>query len=172
MAETIPQTPGATGVSAWWRGGTITLAVVLAIGTATSISMFEQFKDQIQHVQKQLKETGQIKYIAVLNDPKHEPALLVTMAVQDTTIHFQRLNDQLENSEESLQLWALSEGAPTRSLGVLCSKSKTLQLPLDERDMASATTLAISVERKGGADAGKAPQLPYLWQGKVIRKAL
>lgn len=171
MADNTPSSAPA-GVSAWWRASAITLAVLLALGTATSVSMFEQFKAQIQHVQKQLKDTGQVKYIAVLGNAKFPAAMLVTMSVQDTNIQIQRLNDQLENSEESLQLWALSEGDPIRSLGVLGSKAKTLQIPLDEREMASATTLAISVEHKGGADAGKAPQQPFLWQGPVIRKAL
>lgn len=135
-------------------------------------SMFEQFKAQVQHLQVQLKETKQLKYVAVLNDTKNAPAMLVTMNMLDDKLEIQRLNGVLEGREESLQLWAMSEGDPTRSLGVLGSKTKTLQIPTTERDLASATTLAISVEPKGGAVDPKKPSMPFLFQGAVIRKAL
>ena len=160
------------GVSGWWRVATLGCLVLLAVALATGMSMFEQFKAQIQHVQGQLKDTAQVKYIAVLNDDKQAPAMLVTLALQDTALQIQRLNAVTEGREDSMQLWALSEGDPVRSLGVLQSKGKTLRLPASERDMASATTLAISVEDKGGAPPGKGPRLPYLFKGSVIQKAL
>ena len=134
--------------------------------------MFEQFKAQIQHVQGKLKDTGQVKYIAVLQDEKQAPAMLVTMALQDNALQIQRLNAVSEGREDSMQLWALSDGDPVRSLGVLATKGKTRRLPATERDLASATTLAISVEDKGGAFTGNGPRLPYLFKGSVIQKAL
>lgn len=160
------------GVSGWWRAASIALLVLVSIGAAASASMFEQFKAQIQHIQAQLKNTAQVKYIAVLLDDQHAPAMLVTMALQDNAMQIQRLNAVVEGREESLQLWALSDGDPVRSLGVLESKGKTLRLSATERDFASATTLAISVEAKGGALAGQAPRQPYLFKGSVIQKAL
>ena len=160
------------GVSAWWRATAIACLVLLAVALATGMSMFEQFKAQIEHVQSKLKDTAQVKYIAVLTDDKHAPALLVTMALQDTAIQIQRLNAVSEGREDSMQLWALSEGDPVRALGVLQTKGKTLRIPVTERDLASATTLAISVEDKGGALPGNGPRLPYLFMGSVIHKAL
>ena len=70
------------GVSGWWRAATILCLVLLAVALATGMSMMEQFKAQIQHVQGQLKETAQVKYISVLNDDKHAPALLVTVSLK------------------------------------------------------------------------------------------
>jgi anti-sigma-K factor RskA len=161
------------GVSSWWRLAAVVLLVILSIIVATSVSMFEQFKAQVQHLQVQLKETKQLKYVAVLNDSKNVPAMLITMNMLDDQLQIQRLNGVLEGREESLQLWAMSEGDPTRSLGVLGSKTKTLQIPATERDLASTTTLAISVENKGGiTDPKQAPSQPFLFQGTVIRKAL
>ena len=160
------------GVSGWWRAATIACLILLAVALASGMSMFEQFKAQIQHVQAKLKDTGQVKYIAVLNDDKQVPAMLVTMALQDNALQIQRLNAVTEGREDTMQLWALSEGDPVRSLGVLETKGKTLRLPATERDLASATTLAISVEDKGGAFTGKGPRLPYLFKGSVIQKAL
>ena len=160
------------GVSGWWRAATILCLVLLAVALATGMSMMEQFKAQIQHVQGQLKETAQVKYISVLNDDKHAPALLVTMALQDNVLQIQRLNAVSEGREDTMQLWAMSDGDPVRSLGILETKGKTLRLPATERDLASATTLAISVEDKGGARPGDGPRLPYLFKGSVIQKAL
>ena len=160
------------GVSGWWRAATILCLVLLAVALATGMSMMEQFKAQIQHVQGQLKETAQVKYISVLNDDKHAPALLVTMALQDNVLQIQRLNAVSEGREDTMQLWAMSDGDPVRSLGILETKGKTLRLPATERDLAIATTLAISVEDKGGAQPGNGPRLPYLFKGSVIQKAL
>jgi anti-sigma-K factor RskA len=160
------------GVSAWWRAATIACLVLLSVAVATGASMFEQFKAQVQHLQAQLKDTAQIKYIAVLTDANQAPAMLVTMALQDNALQIQRLNAVAEGREDSMQLWALSDGDPARSLGVLDSKGKTLRLPATERDFASATSLAISVEDKGGVTQAQGPRLPYLFKGSVIQKAL
>lgn len=134
--------------------------------------MFEQFKAQVQHLQGQLKDTAQIKYIAILVDANQAPAVLVTMALQDNALQLQRLNSVTEGREDTMQLWALSDGDPARSLGVLESKGKTLRLTATERDFASATRLAISVENKGGVTQAKGPRLPYLFTGAVVQKAL
>jgi anti-sigma-K factor RskA len=134
--------------------------------------MLAQFETQVQHLQGQLKDTAQLKYLAVLNDAQNQPAMLVTMNLLDNALQLQRLNAVVEGREQSLQLWALSEGDPVRSLGVLSSKGKTLRIPATVRDMASATTLGISVENKGGAAANQGPSLPYLFTGSVVQKAL
>jgi anti-sigma-K factor RskA len=160
------------GVSPWWRALAILFLLLLVIGVTTGMSMFEQFKAQLQHVQVQLKNTAQVKYIAILSDDKQAPAMLVTLALQDDALQVQRLNGVTEGGEDSMQLWALSEGDPARSLGVLQSKGKTLRLPVSERDLASATSLAISVENKGGVTQTKGPRLPYLFKGPVIQKAM
>ena len=171
MVETTLPAPSRV-VSAWWRSATYGCLIALSIGIATGMSMFEQFKAQIAHVQGQLKDTAQIKYVAVLSDEAHAPAMLVTMTVQDNALQLQRLNAVAEGREDSMQLWALSEGDPARSLGVLESKGKTLRLPATERDFASATSLAISVEDKGGVTQARGPRLPYLFKGPVVQKAL
>ncbi len=159
-------------VSGWWRVATITCLLALSVAIATGFSMLAQFEAQVRHLQGQLKETVQLKYLAVLNDAQQQPAMLVTMNLGDNALQLQRLNTVIEGREQSLQLWALSEGDPARSLGVLPSKGKTLRLPATERDWASASTFGISVENKGGAPANQGPSLPYLFTGSVIQKAL
>ena len=172
-ATTILATGSATraGVSGWWRALAILLAIILSLVVASAMSMYEQFKAQMDHLQKQIHTVAQIKYIAVLNDSNQEPAMLLTMDPQEHTLQLQRLNAVAEGQEDSMQLWALQPNNRPRSLGVLSSKIKTQRINASDPDLAQATHLAISVENKGGVDPTKGPRLPYLFQGPVIQKA-
>ena len=187
-AQDSPQPPAR--VSTWWRAATYALLIALAIVVATTLSMFEQFKAQISHLQTQLKTTPQIRFVAVLLDDKAAPAMLVTQDPQEGALQLQRLNPVKEGREDSMQLWALAPGQPPQSLGVITSKAATMRLPAKANALDTASALAISVEDKGGVDvtgsvyadggveaAAKAspargPRLPYLFQGALVRKAL
>ncbi|OYU44471.1 MAG: hypothetical protein CFE44_12765 [Burkholderiales bacterium PBB4] len=187
-APNLPLPP--TQVSPWWRVATYALLIVLATAVTTTLSMFEQFKAQIGHLQTQLKTTPQIRFVAVLLDDKSAPALLVTQDPQEGALQLQRLNAVKEGREDSMQLWALVPGQPPQSLGVITSKAATMRLPAKAEALEGATSLAISVEDKGGVDvkgsvyadggvdatakAGpmRGPRLPYLFQGALVRKAL
>jgi anti-sigma-K factor RskA len=161
-----------TGVSGWWRAAAIALAVLISIAVASGMSMFEQFKAQITHLQQQVLEVPQIQYVSVLVDAKQAPALLVTFVPQQHKLQLQRLNDIKEGQNDSLQLWALARGKPPLALGVLDTKRTTVQLEADEHVFERVTELAISVEDRGGAEESKGPRLPYLFQGGWVQKAL
>ena len=137
-------------VSPWWRAATIFFAVLMLIAATTGVSMFEQFKAQIQHLQTQVQQVPHIRYIAVLTDAQNAPALLVTLDPQDGALQVQRLNAVAEGREDSMQLWALSANDRPRSLGVLAARLDTLRLPVKEADLTGVLQLAISVEDKGG----------------------
>ncbi|OYQ39778.1 hypothetical protein CHU94_10520 [Rhodoferax sp. TH121] len=161
-----------TGVSPWWRAGTITLAVLLATLIAGTASMFEQFKAQIAHQQHQLAQQAQIRTLAVLLDATQSPALLVTHDPASGALQLQRLNGVKEGREDSMQLWALRQGQAPLSLGVLASKAGTLTLPAQADALQGVAQLAISVEDKGGVPSERGPRLPYLFQGAVVHKAI
>jgi anti-sigma-K factor RskA len=165
-------TPPAPGHARWWRAATIACVLMLALGLTAGLSMFEQFKAQVAHLQAQLKTTAQIRYIAVLLDGQHAPALLVTFDPQDQALQLQRLNAVKEGREDSLQLWALPASGQPVSLGVLASASKTLRLPAGDQALVNVPQLAISVENRGGAAEGRGPRLPFLFSGAVVQKAL
>lgn len=177
----MPDTPSTTptslaparlGVNAWWRALAVCLLVVLLIAWAASASMLEQLKAQIAHLQSKVSVVAQVQYLSVLQDDKHMPALLVTADTQGSVLQLQRLNDVREGREDSLQLWALYGDKPPRSLGVITSAYKTLQLPVPSAELAGVQELAISVEDKGGAAEGRGPRLPYLFKGWLVKKAL
>ena len=164
--------PVSSSPSGYWRAATIFLVVVLVLAATAAWSMFEQFTAQVRDLQQKVQKTAQLQYVAVLLDDKGEPALLVTHVSGDAALQIQRLNAVVEGGEDTMQLWALPATGPARSLGLLQAKLKTLHLPADEQTLAQVPTLAISVENKGGAADRQGPRLPYLFTGRVIRKAI
>jgi len=155
-----------------WRIATLICLILLALAGATGMSMMEQFKAQLGHLQTKLKSVPQIRFVSVLMDDKHQPAQLITFDTQDGYLLIQRLNDVKEGREESLQLWALDERDRPLSLGIVSPSIKTAQIRVSEAILAQAKSLAISVENKGGVEPGAAPSLPYLFAGALIRKSL
>jgi anti-sigma-K factor RskA len=167
-----PRSPASRRVSPWWRALAIFLLLVILLGWAASASMIEQLKAQIGHLQGKVATVPQIRHIAVLLDDRGAPAMLVTMDPQTGALQLQRLNEVKEGREDSMQLWAVKDGQPPRSLGVIESKFKTLQLPAQEAALASVTELAISVEDKGGVPEARGPRLPWLFKGALVHKAI
>lgn len=159
-------------VSSWWRVLAILLLLVLLLGWAASASMIEQLRAQITHLQGRVAAVPQIRHIAVLLDDKGAAAMLVTMDPKAGVLQLQRLNEIKEGREDSMQLWAVQAGQAPRSLGVIGSKFKTLQLPGQEAALDGAAELAISVEDKGGVPEAQGPRLPWLFKGTLVLKAI
>jgi anti-sigma-K factor RskA len=160
-------------VSSWWRFVAVALMVALLVGWAASASMYEQLKAQIGHLQAKLQVIPQVRYVSVLLDDKQQAALLITFDPTAGVLQLQRLNNVTEGPEDSMQVWALSgDNKPPRSLGLVMSRYKTLQLPAKLDDLSGATELAISVEEKGGVSDRKGPRLPYLFKGWLVQKAI
>lgn len=160
-------------VSPWWLFVSIALMVVCLVGWAASASMYVQLRTQIAHLQAKLQTVPQVRYISVLLDERQQPALLITFDPGAGMLQLQRLNNLVEGPEDTMQLWALEAGnKPPRSMGLVLSRYKTLQLPAKSDDVVGVTELAISVENKGGARDRQGPRLPYLFKGGLIKKAI
>ena len=164
--------PTREGVSSYWRAATYVFALLLVLAGTAGVSMYQQFAAQLRDLQQKVQQTVQLQYLAVLVDEKGEPAMLLTQSAGETFVQLQRLNSVEEGAEDSMQLWALADSGPARSLGVLPPKLKTLRLPASEQTLVAGGRLGMSVEAKGGVAEAQGPRLPYLFTGKVIRKAL
>ena len=170
--NTPASTPASRRVSPWWRALAIFLLLVVLIGWAASASMMTQLKAQIQHAQARLVEVPQIRQVAVLLDNQQQAAMLVTYNPKDGALLVQRLNDVKEGREDSMQVWAIAGDAPPRSLGVVTSKYKTMQMPVKETDLQGVTEIAVSAESKGGVASGSGPSLPWLFKGWLVQKSI
>ena len=172
MTSTDNTVSQARRVSPWWRVLAIVLLLVLLMGWAASASMVEQLKAQIVHAQAKLTELPQITQVAVLVDDKGLPAMLATHTAKDSKLQLQRLNEVKEGREDSMQVWAVGADGQPRSLGIVESKYKTLQIPVLPGDLQKATELGISAEKKGGVADGSPPSLPWLFKGWLVQKAI
>jgi anti-sigma-K factor RskA len=171
--DTNASTPNPTGgPRGYWRAATIFCLLLLALAVTAGWSMFEQFTAQVRDLQQKVQQTAQLQYVAVLLDDKGESALLLTQVSGESALQIQRLNAVVEGGEDTMQLWALKDGAAPRSLGTLTPKLKTLRLSTDVQALSGVPKLAISVENKGGVTDAQGPRLPWLFTGAVVRKAL
>lgn len=172
MDSNTSSTSQSSNSRGYWRAAAIFCLLLLAIAVTAGVSMFEQFTAQVRDLQQKVQKTAQLQYVAVLLDEKNEPAMLVTQVSGESALQLQRLNAVVEGGEDTMQLWAVPDTGPARSLGVLQAKFKTPRLTMGSQSIAEVPRLAISVESKGGVSDGQGPRLPYLFSGVVIRKAI
>jgi anti-sigma-K factor RskA len=172
MTSTDSPISVARSVPTWWRALAIFLALAMMLGWAASTSMIEQLKAQVRHTQAKLGEVPQVRYVSVLMDDQQQPAMLVTLDPKQGNLQIQRLNEVKEGREDTMQLWAVGGDKPARSLGVIASKFKTLQMPIEDAALTGVTELAISVEAKGGVPEANGPRLPYLFKGWLVQKSI
>ena len=158
--------------SRFWLAVSVVLVLALLLGSAATISLYEQMKAQMERLQGQVAATPQVRYVAVLLDEQQLPAMLVTLVPQVGVLELQRLNNMVEGPQDTMQLWALSTGHPPRSLGIVQSRIRTSQLPTTETALKTATELAVSVEAKGGVPESVGPRLPYLFKGWLVQRAI
>lgn len=113
----------------------------------------------------QSRETGAVRYVAMLQDARAVPQVLVTLDARRSTLTVQRVGGFHEAADRSLQLWALPASGAPRSLGVL-DRSATMKLAVHEQQLRQVPALAISLEPLGGAPQQPGgPTGPVLFQG-------
>jgi len=172
MSTSDTAAPPPRGPSNYWRAATIFCLVLMSMGLAAGISMFEQFSAQIHDLQQKVQKTAQLQNVAVLLDDKGAPAMLATLQAGEGAVQLQRLNNVAEGREDTMQLWALLPSGGPRSLGIVQNGIKTPRVAVSEESLTGVSGLAISVEAKGGVQQGRGPRLPYLFTGAWIRKAI
>ena len=147
--------------------------LVVLLAWAAASSMVTQLQAQITHLQGRLIQVPQVRQVSVLLDAQGKPAMLATFNPSEKALTLQRLNDVKEGREDSMQVWALAaEGTPPRSLGIIESRYKTLQLPVSEQTLLGAIELGISAENKGGVPNESGPSLPWLFKGWLVDKSI
>ena len=171
-SPTPPPVPAHPVRAHYWRAATIACLLLLLLAGTAGLSMYEQFRAQLQDLQHKLQTTAQLRHVAVLLDDKGAAALLVTQMAGEDSLQLQRLNRVQEGPEDSMQLWALDAAGTPRSLGVLPVRLQTLRLPANALALDGAERLAISVENRGGVSQAQGPRLPYLFSGAWLTRAL
>jgi anti-sigma-K factor RskA len=115
----------------------------------------------------QLSAAPEIRYVAMLEDERSAPAILVTFDPRHGTLTLKRLGDFREQPDRSLELWALPPGAAPRSLGVV-DGGQVVRLNAVEGQLREVPALAITLEPKGGVPRGSGPTGPVLFKGPFV----
>ena len=156
-----------------WRGAALTGAVAtlaaVVVGIQVNGGLRATSSTQIAALQQQLQATPQIQYVAVLNDDKAAPSMLVTFDPKSQKLVLQRVGGFNEGADKSLQLWALPPGGGPRSLGVM-GHDGVYTLPAASTDIQGVPNLAISLEPLGGVPGAGGPTGPVLFHGKLIER--
>jgi anti-sigma-K factor RskA len=114
-----------------------------------------------------MSASPEIRYVAMLEDDRSAPAMLVTFDARHGTLTIKRMGSFQEGPDRSLQLWALPAAGGPQSLGVLATGA-SVTLTAVERQVREMPALAISLEPKGGAPAGSGPTGPVLFKGPLM----
>lgn len=171
-AAATPAVPGGWWQSlALWRGGAVAGVLATVVAVMSAIGLREEMDTRVAALQSELASQPQVQYVAVLNDDRAGPAMLVTFDPANQRLTLQRVGGYQEASDKSLQLWALPPAGAPRSLGVL-TRERLLQLAAGENDIQGVPALAISLEPEGGVPSERGPTGPVLFTGALIQKML
>lgn len=151
-----------------WRGATAAGAFATAIAVVTGLNFTSQLNGRVQELSAKLSSTDAIEYVAVLNDDKANASILVTFDPGTQKLMLKRIGDFREQSDKSLELWALPPGAPAKSLGVMTGDA-VVQLTAVDSDIRQSPVLAITLEPKGGVPRGTGATGPILFKGALIK---
>jgi anti-sigma-K factor RskA len=107
-----PATPGGWWQSlALWRGGAVAGVLATVVAVMSAIGLREEMDTRVAALQSELASQPQVQYVAVLNDDRAGPAMLVTFDPANQRLTLQRVGGYQEASDKSLQLWALPPAA-------------------------------------------------------------
>lgn len=154
-----------------WRGAAFAGALATFVAVVSGFILREQLGTQISELRTQLQTAPQIQYVAVLADDKAAASILVTVDPKNGRMTLQRVGAYQEAGDKSLQLWALPQQGPPRSMGVLGSE-RVLRLTAAEPDVREVPALAISLEPKGGVPSAGGPTGPVLFKGALLQTVL
>ena len=109
-------------------------------------------------------------YVAVLANEENKPMFVAAANEEPMQMTIKMMKDVQMPSDKDFELWCRMEGSDElRSMGVLAHNEETT-FPLTETDwrtFGSTTSLAISVEPKGGSPTGN-PTGPVMYQGEFV----
>ena len=106
------------------------------------------------------------RFVAVLRAPQQEqPAWVATAGGQGLLLH--AVAGEAAPRDRAFELWAIAPGAPSpKSLGVIPANGR-LELGTLPAAIRAGSTLAISIEPKGGSPTGQ-PTGPVVFTGALV----
>ncbi|SPA26409.1 conserved hypothetical protein, COG5343; putative TRANSMEMBRANE PROTEIN [Cupriavidus taiwanensis] len=138
----------------FWRGAAAAMAVVAVLAIGIGMQLGGQ------------REAAPGEVIAVLNDERARPAMLVSWDAGSGDLVVRRLDHLRLSDQQVLQLWALPERGKPQSLGLI-GRVPQARLALAQGPVA-VPALAVSIEPAGGSPSADGPSGPVVFKGPVI----
>lgn len=151
-----------------WRGAAFTSMALAALVVSHVGEQRDALQTQLASLQSQPATDASL--VAVLNDAKAKPKLLATYNPNQQVLTLQRVGNDTPATDRDLQLWALPEGRPPQSLGLL--REGVVRIPVNRQAWEHIPALAVSLEPLGGAPAGSGPTGPVIMSGALLRRAV
>ncbi|MCO4888792.1 anti-sigma factor [Cupriavidus sp. WGtm5] len=156
--------PGPDGAGSWWQR--LWSAPVFWRGAAAAMALVAVLAIGIgMHLAGQ-REAAPGEVIAVLNDERARPAMLVSWDAGSGDLVVRRLDHLKLSDQQVLQLWALPERGKPQSLGLIGGVPQA-RLALAQGPVA-VPALAVSIEPAGGSPSADGPSGPVVFKGPVI----
>ncbi|PVY81533.1 anti-sigma-K factor RskA [Cupriavidus alkaliphilus] len=162
-APAVAHSPGLDPGSWWqrlwsapvfWRGAAAAMALVAVLAIGIGMHLAQQ------------RDAARADVIAVLNDDRAQPAMLVSWDAGSGDLVVRRLDHLKLNDQQVLQLWALPERGKPQSLGLI-GRVPQARLALAQPPTA-VPALAVSIEPAGGSPSADGPTGPVVFKGPVI----
>ncbi|WP_454711213.1 anti-sigma factor [Cupriavidus nantongensis] len=138
----------------FWRGAAAAMALIAVLAVGIGMHLAQQ------------REAAPAEVIAVLNDERGQPAMLVSWDTGAGELIVRRLDHLRLSGQQVLQLWALPDGGKPQSLG-LVGRVPQVRLALAQRP-AAVPALAVSIEPAGGSPNADGPSGPVVFKGPVL----
>ncbi|AMR79545.1 anti-sigma factor [Cupriavidus nantongensis] len=138
----------------FWRGAAAAMAVVAVLAIGIGMQLAGQ------------RDAAPADVIAVLNDDRAQPAMLVSWDALSGDLVVRRLDHLKLEDQQVLQLWALPERGKPQSLGLI-GRVPQARLALAQPPTA-VPALAVSIEPAGGSTNAEGPSGPVVFKGPVI----
>ncbi|SCB08722.1 anti-sigma factor [Cupriavidus alkaliphilus] len=138
----------------FWRGAAAAMALVAVLAIGIGMHLAPQ------------REAAPAEVIAVLNDDRGQPAMLVSWDAGQRDLLVRRLDHLKLSDQQVFQLWALPQGGTPQSLGLI-GRVPQARLALAQRPTA-VPALAVSIEPAGGSPNADGPSGPVVFKGPVI----
>lgn len=142
----------------FWRGAAAAMAVMALLAIGIGLRLAQQ------------GEATPTEIVAVLNDDRAQPAMLVSWDAGARSLVVRRLDHLPLSERQVLQLWALPADGKPRSLGVI-GRAPQARLALAGPPKA-VPALAVSIEPPGGSPNPDGPSGPVVFKGPVLHSQL
>ena len=154
-----------------WRAAAFSGVLTSVLLLLNADRLDDRYQTVVAGLQQQLNAAPLIEYVAVLSGDQSGTSILVQFDPKNQRLTLKQTGSSEVSVDKSLQLWALLPNQTPRSLGVL-DRAQVQRIGANLSAIAGVSTLAISLEPRGGVPSERGPTGPVVYQGALLKTVL